>query len=204
MARNSVPEHVHVPGDAANCVQHKSSPVSQRGQPQQPRKVSWGPGGPGLSLTPARAKGAAHVLGATAANVLTAPSVFLSPGPWSRHPARLPRCCLCPVPFWGHAAAALLSDPLRLSPSSSLHSVPDQLPRVCTQRPPARRLCVQLPDLHALMLIVWKRVMVGFVLSFPYPELSSAREKETSPPLDWKEFKRGSFQLLLTWFSNSH
>lgn len=61
---------------------------------------------------------------------------------------------------------------------------------------------MQLPDLHALMLIVWKRFMAGFVLSFLHPELSSACKKESSGPLDLKEFEWGSFYLLLTWFSN--
>lgn len=48
---------------------------------------------------------------------------------------------------------------------------------------------MQLPDLHALVLIVWKRFMAGFVLSFLHPESSSACKKESSGPLDLKEFK---------------
>lgn len=71
-------------------------------------------------------------------------------------------------------AAALPSYLLRLSPLSLFHSVPDQLLRVCTQRQLARHLCVQLPGLNALMLIVWKRVAVGFVPSFLLPESSCA------------------------------
>lgn len=37
---------------------------------------------------------------------------------------------------------------------------------VCTQRQAARRLCAQLPHLHALALIVGKPLVLAFVLSF--------------------------------------
>lgn len=133
------------------------------------------------------------MLGATAANVLAAPGAFPSSGPSPRSPARPRGRCSRSLLLGGHWAAAPPSLLLGPSPSSALRSVPDRLLRACTPRQPARHLCVQLPDLHALMLIVWKRVAGCFVLSVLYPELSSACEEERSGPLGLKEFKRGSF-----------
>lgn len=61
---------------------------------------------------------------------------------------------------------------------------------------------LQLPDLHVLMVMLCKRAVPGFVLSFLSPELSSAWKKERPAPLHLKSFKRGAFYGLLTCFSN--
>lgn len=140
-------------------------------------KASWGPGGPGLSLCRGQPRAELGFL-----EPLAEPRAFPSPGLRSR----LSLGVLLPFsPSWDRSAAALPSYLPRASPLlRSFCSRPitgSSHPKAASQA-----FMLQLPDLHVLMLMVWKRFMVGFVLSFLCPELSSAWKKERPGSLDLK------------------
>lgn len=71
---------------------------------------------------------------------------------------------------------------LRASPSSRAVCAAGPFPAARTKAA-SQAFMLQLPDLHVLMLMVWKRFMAGFVLSFLCPEWSSAWKKERPGPL---------------------